>query len=81
MFEMQRVFEESSLEPCDACEGPFDYWGKSSGYRLFRCRVCGVVHFLERGAPIPPRGRTSRSLSGPQTMPFDLWTDPNNFTA
>lgn len=71
----QRVFGESSLDPCECCEGPFDYWGKSTGYRLFRCRTCGVVHSMKLSAPVPGHIRASRTLIGLQAAPSGLWTD------
>ena len=34
---------------CAPCMGPFEYWGKSSGHQMLRCKSCQVVHFFETG--------------------------------
>ncbi len=43
------ILEEKKDHSCEPCEGPFEHWGKSSGFQMIRCKSCKVVHFFEPG--------------------------------
>lgn len=50
-MEFWEISEEKEVQACAVCKGPFDYWGTSRGFSLYRCQVCKLIHFVEMGNP------------------------------
>lgn len=43
---VSQILEVKNDTTCSHTEGPFEYWGKSSKYKLIRCKSCNVVLFM-----------------------------------
>ncbi|MEE9256172.1 MAG: hypothetical protein V3V56_03300 [bacterium] len=41
--------EEKEIQACALCKGPFEFWGTSRGFTLYRCKSCQLVHVVEMG--------------------------------
>ncbi len=49
MTRYREVTDLDRQEPCGECRGPFEFWGISPEFRLFRCLTCRVVRYFGRG--------------------------------
>ena len=45
----REMSEEKEIQACAICKGPFEFWGTSRGFSLYRCQVCKLIHFVELG--------------------------------
>ncbi len=45
----REMSEEKEIQACAICKGPFEFWGTSRGFSLYRCQVCKLIHFVEMG--------------------------------
>ena len=47
MRPVSQIPEVKNGNSCSHCEGPYEHWGKSSKYQMFRCNSCKVVLFMK----------------------------------
>lgn len=52
--------EEREIQACTVCKGPFEYWGASRGFSLYRCKTCKLIHFVEIGNLANFEGQVSK---------------------
>ena len=44
---VSHILDMKNDNSCSHCEGPYEYWGRSSKFQMIRCKSCRVVHFME----------------------------------